>query len=208
MAKNQNSQNVINFVKRRKSNLIKVFNSKCCICGFNSYQEALDFHHVNPEEKEFGITDSNSVTKSLEKQLIELRKCILVCSNCHRGIHAGYVKIPENYYSFYNEEIANQLLQELNEIKHGKIHYCKRCGKIISSNKADHCIECSRLLSRKVDRPSREELKILIRNKPFTQIAQIYNVTDNAIRRWCDSYNLPRKVNEIREISDQDWERI
>jgi len=48
MAKTQNSQNVINFVKRRKANLIKVFHSQCCICGFNAFQEVLEFHHVDP----------------------------------------------------------------------------------------------------------------------------------------------------------------
>ncbi len=58
---------MINFIKRRKSNLIKVFHSRCCICGFDEFQEALDFHHVNPETKSFGITDSNAVTKALEK---------------------------------------------------------------------------------------------------------------------------------------------
>ena len=61
-----NSQIVIDFVKRRKSNLIKVFNSKCCICGFDKWQSALEFHHVNPEEKEFGLT-VNTTTKALDK---------------------------------------------------------------------------------------------------------------------------------------------
>ena len=49
MAINKNSEYVINFVKNRKQNLISVFDNKCCICGFNSYPEALDFHHVNQE---------------------------------------------------------------------------------------------------------------------------------------------------------------
>lgn len=75
--------------------MIKVFGRRCCLCGFNAYQEALEFHHINPEEKEFGIT-TDTTTKSLEKQLQELKKCILVCSNCHRGIHAGYLQVPKN----------------------------------------------------------------------------------------------------------------
>ena len=40
--------------------------------------------------------------KSLEKQLKEAKKCILVCANCHRGIHAGYIEIPKNYKDFFN----------------------------------------------------------------------------------------------------------
>ena len=48
----------------------------------------------------------------------------------------------------------------------------------------------------------------MIRNTPFTQIAKKYNVTDNAIRKWCDSYNLPRRVKEIKNYSEEEWEGI
>ena len=43
---------------------------------------------------------------------------------------------------------------------------------------------------------------------PFTQIATYYKVSDNAIRKWCDSYNLPRKKSEIKQYSDQEWQKI
>ena len=71
---NSNCETVVNFIKRRKENLRKVFHSKCCICGYDKIQEALEFHHVNPEEKEFGICSSNSTTKALDKQLKEMKK--------------------------------------------------------------------------------------------------------------------------------------
>lgn len=208
MAKTQNSQNVINFVKRRKANLIKVFHSKCCICGFDSFQEALEFHHIDPSQKEFGITDSGAVTKALEKQLQEMRKCILVCANCHRGIHSGHLKAPDDYEKFFDVEIADLLLQELDEIKHGQKHYCQRCGKEIVKTTATHCFDCAKLIQRKVDRPPRDELKSLIRSTPFTQIASRFGVSDSAIRKWCDSYNLPRKVTQIKQMSDQEWEEV
>ena len=205
---NNNSQNVINHIKRRKNNLIKVFHSKCCICGFNSYQEALEFHHIDPATKKFGINASDSVTKALSKQLEEMKKCILLCANCHRGVHAGHVQLPDDCTQFFDSKIAEQLLQELDEIKHGQKHYCKHCGKEIATISATYCVECASLMSRKTERPSREELKKLIRSMPFTQIAIKFNVSDNAIRKWCDSYNLPRKVTDINKISDQEWEKI
>ena len=202
----KNSQNVINFVKRRKSNLIKVFHSKCCICGFDKFQEALEFHHVNPEEKSFGLT-TQTTTKALSAQLEEMKKCVLVCANCHRGIHNGYLEIPQNWQELYDNEIANQLLEELKQLREGKKHYCQRCGTIISE-KASYCTKCARLISRKVDRPSREELKELIRKLPFTQIAEKYKVSDNAIRKWCDAENLPRKKTIINQMSNEEWEKI
>lgn len=90
-----NSKNVCNFVKNRKINLISLFNSKCCICGFDEFPEALDFHHVNPIEKQLSLSSNKMI--ALDKQIQEARKCILVCSNCHRGIHAGIYQIPDNY---------------------------------------------------------------------------------------------------------------
>lgn len=201
-----NSEAVCNHVKKRKNDLISIFDSKCCICGFDSFQEGLDFHHVNPKEKSFSF-GSQAPTKALEKQLEELRKCILVCANCHRGIHAGKILLPENWNTFFNEERAKVLIEENEMIRNGKIHYCQRCGKIIT-RKATYCVECSQLISRKADRPSREKLKELIRSKPFTQIASMFNVSDNAIRRWCDYYGLPRKKTEIMEISDEVWFQI
>lgn len=63
----KNSEYVCNHVKKRKRDLISLFSSKCCLCGFDKFQEALEFHHIDPKEKEFGLTNSNAATKSLEK---------------------------------------------------------------------------------------------------------------------------------------------
>lgn len=199
------SENVCNFVRNRKTNLISLFDGKCCICGFDKFQEALEFHHVNPEEKELKL--SSNVMVALDKQIKEARKCVLVCANCHRGIHAGYYKVPNNYQQFFNEEQAQRLLQQNEEIRHGKKHYCQRCGKILNTN-ASYCVECSHIMQQRVGRPSREELKQLIRTKPFTQIAKQYGVTDNSIRKWCVKENLPSKKTEINTLSDEEWEKI
>jgi len=43
---------------------------------------------------------------------------------------------------------------------------------------------------------------------PFTQIGLKFNVTDNGIRKWCKKYNLPAKRSEIKNYSDEEWEKI
>ena len=197
-----NSATVIEFVKRRKENLIKVFGSKCCICGFNKWQSALEFHHINPEEKEFGLTTS-STTKAIEKQLEEMKKCILVCSNCHRGIHSNNLTIPENWKDFYNNNIAKQLIEET----HAKKHYCITCGKE-KGRKGIYCPECAKIHQRKTDRPNREILKNLIRTTPFRKIGLDYGVSDNAIRKWCKAENLPSTKKEINSYTDEEWGNI
>lgn len=57
----------------------------CCICGYNSCDKALEFHHVIPENKLFNLKQSR-LGFSTEKILEEFYKCMLLCSNCHREL--------------------------------------------------------------------------------------------------------------------------
>ena len=67
---------------------------KCEICGYDRCATALEFHHINPDEKEFGI-GQKGYTRSFEKNKEEVDKCILVCANCHREIHEGLIDLDE-----------------------------------------------------------------------------------------------------------------
>ena len=80
---------------------------------------------------------------------------------------------------------------------------CKNCGNDFSSPEKDriYCTEeCVKEGRRIVERPSKEELLNLIVNHPFTTISKMYNVSDNAIRKWCKSYGLPYKKKDIKKI--------
>jgi len=58
---------------------------KCEKCGF-SHPAALDFHHIDPSQKHFGI----SINKHNKKEVLEeIKKCKVLCSNCHRIEHAS-----------------------------------------------------------------------------------------------------------------------
>lgn len=67
---------------------------KCNICGYSKCIDALCFHHVNPKEKSFGL--SNNYNKEWTVLKEELDKCILLCLNCHAELHAGAVSITAN----------------------------------------------------------------------------------------------------------------
>ena len=56
----------------------------CSVCGYNKNVFALDFHHRNPEEKEFNLAHISGITKAV---LDEIEKCDILCSNCHREHH-------------------------------------------------------------------------------------------------------------------------
>ena len=77
------------YKKRRykiKEILVEYKGGKCEICGYNKCISALEFHHLDPNEKDFGI-GQKGYTRSIEKNKEEANKCILVCANCHREIH-------------------------------------------------------------------------------------------------------------------------
>lgn len=84
---------------------------------------------------------------------------------------------------------------------------CEICGKITKNKK--YCSqECSHIAQQKASKPTRKELKKLIRTTSFIELGRRYNVSDNAIRKWCKSYNLPFKTKDIKRISDEDWDKI
>lgn len=84
--KKRTCKNVQNKRKRTKEKAIEYKGGKCEICGYNKCIGALEFHHINSEDKDFGIA-SKGYTRSWEKLKEELDKCIMVCANCHRELH-------------------------------------------------------------------------------------------------------------------------
>ena len=79
----------------RKLKFINELGGKCKFCGYDKSVSALEFHHINPSEKSIQLDlrhISNNSMKTLEN---ELKKCILLCANCHREIHHP-VKLNQN----------------------------------------------------------------------------------------------------------------
>jgi len=75
--------------RKRKKEAIELMGGRCYNCQGIFHQAVYDFHHIDPKEKEAGIAkllQSYSVDHPKIQQ--ELEKCILLCSNCHRTLHA------------------------------------------------------------------------------------------------------------------------
>ena len=81
--------------RRRKIKVMSIEykGGKCQVCGYNKCQAALELHHLNKSEKNFGIGDKG-YTRSWEKVRAELDKCILLCASCHREIGSGILQHP------------------------------------------------------------------------------------------------------------------
>lgn len=84
---------------------------------------------------------------------------------------------------------------------------CIDCDKIIYKY-ATRCTECYAKFMRKTIWPTRKELKELIRSNSFESLGRQFGVDGNAIRKWCDKYNLPRRKRDIKQYSDEEWALI
>lgn len=65
---------------------------KCVRCGYNKCLKALEFHHLDPSQKDFTISNDHF---RLEETVNESKKCILICSNCHKELHDNMWSIDE-----------------------------------------------------------------------------------------------------------------
>ena len=197
-------QNVKDFRQRLKERAIYVMGNKCACCGYNKCIQALEFHHLNPEEKDFSF--GSNTNRSWVDTRNELQKCILVCANCHREIHYGL--IDNNLLkSSFDDKRAEEIDKLVDDVKTHKIYYCKVCGKEVWRGN-EYCPDCAAKTRRKVERPTRQQLKELIRTTPFTKIGESFGVSDNTIRKWCKAENLPSKATEIKQYTNEEWELI
>ena len=91
----KNRTRMIEASKIRYKNLRKIFNEwrsflKCSRCS-ETDSVCLDFHHCDPSQKEVNLIQM--VTRGYKSVMKELNKCIVVCTNCHRKIHAYDIKV-------------------------------------------------------------------------------------------------------------------
>ena len=74
-------------IEKRKLIAAYLHANPCSDCGETDIR-CLDFHHVDPSEKEYGISRMVQDRFPDHKILEEIAKCIILCANCHRKEHA------------------------------------------------------------------------------------------------------------------------
>jgi hypothetical protein len=79
--------------RRAKETLVREAGGRCQVCGYDRCAAALQFHHVDPTSKSFGL-GSRGLARSIEALREEAAKCVLVCATCHAEIEAGVAALP------------------------------------------------------------------------------------------------------------------
>jgi len=97
----QNKDNHLQVIQSRKDKIYKEHNRKikeiksnaCCALCPESESVCLDFHHLR--DKDVPISRIVHRGYSWERILMEMKKCVVLCSNCHRKVHAGILTVNE-----------------------------------------------------------------------------------------------------------------
>lgn len=77
----------------RKSDAVEMFGNKCHDCGQSYPQCVYQFHHLDPTKKD--VNPSKALSRGVDKMLEELKKCVMLCANCHMIRHFGKEAINE-----------------------------------------------------------------------------------------------------------------
>jgi hypothetical protein len=67
----------------------KLLDSLSCQLCPEDAKECLDFHHIDPTEKEDDVSNLLSSFRAMSRVIKEIEKCVCLCANCHRKVHKG-----------------------------------------------------------------------------------------------------------------------
>lgn len=167
------SEAVKRWRERTKARMIEAMGGKCCVCDYNKSQRAMDFHHLDPSEKEIGLGNARGTPVAWKKIVEELRKCVLVCNRCHQEIHDGVTEVPQDAPKF-NEAYA--------EYRETKTIPCPVCGTEMGAHKITCSRACAAKKSGKVDWEA-VDLPELMTRLSIVKIADMLGVSDAAVRK-------------------------
>lgn len=178
------SEAVKRWRKNTKNRIVESMGGKCQICGYDRCNQAMDLHHIDPSEKEFGFGAIMAHPTKWEKIVVELRKCILFCNRCHQEFHAGIIDLPSDFQSF-NETYF--------EYRKAKEDYdpdpCPVCG----NKKPVGAITCSKKCAAKRTGKvnwKNVELEKLIKEHSYVAIGNMLGVSDTAVRKRAKKLGL------------------
>jgi hypothetical protein len=161
----------------------------CKICNDCDLKH-LSFHHKDKTIKKSNLSVA-TFRRNRDFLIEEVKKCILLCHNCHmeveHGIHLDKEREWDDLIHPFNcsiEELYNRLPFKKDRV----IYYCQEqhCSKELKF-KALRCSECNKINQynqRKADRPSHKQLLQEIEDTNYSAVGRKYGVSDNTIRKW------------------------
>jgi hypothetical protein len=171
------SEHVKKWRQRFKQRVIDSMGGNCQICGYDKCNSALELHHIDPSKKELSFGSLLAHPKSWKESVVpELKKCILLCSCCHREVHAEVTNMPESFAKF-DEEYSDYMSS--NDFTSP----CPHCGEQ-KSNAQRYCsYSCSTSASKKIDWDSINLSELIDSGKTYLQISEDLGCSIGAVSK-------------------------
>lgn len=178
-------------VKKSISNSLSSFTFQCTTQNVKSSTKAK--HKYTKDEIDYFATVWNDKVYLIPIDETSFQKTIQFNDETYlaKNVLCSYERLSDK--ELYNSSQKGQF-------------YCEDCGCEVSYG-AKKCISC-RNKEKSKNIPEKEILKKLLKTTSFIQIGKQYGVTDNAVRRWCDKYNLPRKSGDIKKYTQEEWDLL
>ncbi len=179
-----NSEQVKSWRQRTKQRIIDAMGKECQCCGYNNCNAALELHHVDPKEKEISFGKIMAHPSAWKKIVVELRKCVLLCSNCHREVHNNGRQIPEDVKKFDESYENYEPPIELNS-------RCPICGKLKSENRKTCSYKCAQSLMGTIKWDD-DLLKKMYQdeNISINKIAEHFNCSNGSVYKRLKKINI------------------
>ena len=96
---------VVKYRRNTKLRTVRHMGAACAGCGRGGHPSIFDFHHLDAREKAFGI-GQDGIPRRWSKVAAELAKCVMLCANCHREVHAGVRELDEGLLGLAEDALA------------------------------------------------------------------------------------------------------
>lgn len=182
------SENVKRWRANTKKKLIEAFGGSCNKCGYDLCPDALDLHHRDEKEKSFGLGSAMARPRKWSLIVEEAKKCVLLCCRCHRELHAGC-------WDLSKIGIVTPVFAEETELQPTGI--CPICETAVYGT-----ITCSRSCAAvkraKIAWPNKHELVELKKRMNRVKIAEMFGVSEMAVRKREKKYGIYSPVVKSR----------
>ena len=180
-------------------------------------------YHSNQENFGYNLTEGGDSVgerakklsdEELQNVIYDLKNTLLSQAEIGQKYHIAQTTVSginRGEFRYQSNEIyplrAESILKE-HSLNDG-YKTCPICGKKFQGKAKTCSVECGRIRTRKMKViPKRSALKYLIRNYSFEWIGRQFGVTGNAIKKYCDKFELPRTKKEINSYSNEEWKKI
>ncbi len=181
-----NKQAVKRWRDATKQMILKAMGGSCQICGYSKYSGSLALHHLDPSEKDFMICKVHANPVSWFRIVNELRKCVLLCHNCHCEVHAGVAMIPSSAKSF-DESFANY---DRKPIK--ALDVCPICNGSKPVSQTTCSKKCAATIKSKVNWAS-VDLPNMLESNSIIGVARLLGCSDAAVHKRMKKIGLKQR---------------